>query len=907
MIVLDNGNSISISIENRNSNEDSGCATHISINLLLFRDIDRGGKSMKLLKTIASSVFVLLLMAFMLLPGQSVKAASDEGITLKNVSSNSGKNSGTGERFYYSVYLKEGESLTLTAKYKSIATHTPNTEPAEGHYSILTPSGTKTTLAFPKGKQTAIGVFVPDAVDGEKQITILAEETGIYLVKPVQEWVQHVTSYDLTFKVFGDSGNHIPGRVWSDNIELEQWSGRNASTGEFRDLEDYTFYHLTSDGYLYKQQLMGFHGITSYVHSDPVGTMSRQNMNCESAYRDTPSTATTLYTTLSANSSCNSRIKKNHVFLEYPDASLPTSATTLTVDFYGNPKTNDSGNLIRNTVFVYPVLADNQPEFANFTFDRDAITSNKGTFEFDVKNHQGFVNLMIHIDRDNDGTFESTVSREILANQNGKPTKFSWDGKDDNGIDVLVNAKIRAELMITKRGEIHFVNSDVETRTGMSVTQLNAMLPENVNNSVLHYDASHLPIDWARVQNYTRPTVESGSYDSVLYPQTRSWKQVSFVDQPDGDPRNTFFPRLSEYEGRPTDESIVANHVRAYGDGYNMDEWMYENLEIRAELELEIGEPKVSISKAVSHETAIVGDELTYTLRVKNESGFDVTNYTVVDTIDNPLHVAYVADSAFVDGVSVTDSEDADNFVFDANTLTVDLPFIAKDAEIEITFKVKVLKPAEKHIVVNTGYLIDNENPENPTPSEEVETEILYYELIAAKSVVDESGNHIASDNERLTYTIEVTNIGNTTANNVSIKDALERIQEKATITSLSDVTVNVNGVVSIYTFEDLRAGTINVDIAPDVRVTVSFDISVVMNVKGETDLENIAVVTPEDGTPLYPEAEIPVITEVPPVTPETPIIPPLGLVGNYTDAIALVAAGLVLLIVSKVFKKEAV
>ncbi|MGL5822696.1 MAG: DUF7507 domain-containing protein [Sarcina sp.] len=211
-----------------------------------------------------------------------------------------------------------------------------------------------------------------------------------------------------------------------------------------------------------------------------------------------------------------------------------------------------------------------------------------------------------------------------------------------------------------------------------------------------------------------------------------------------------------------------------------------------------IGQNGENFVKMVDKTFAKVGDELTYTLTLKNTGNTAATNVKVKDVI--PVGTSYVVGSLLVNGVPTAG---------DLNTGIV-IPNIAAGATSTIIFKVKVneipsVNPIPNKANVTYKYTADLSNPNTGSGSGEsntVTTQINYADIKATK-LADKA---IADIGSIITYTINLANNGNVNATNVIINDILP--------TGVSFVTgsVVVAGIAQpTATPANINVGTINV------------------------------------------------------------------------------------------------
>ena len=162
----------------------------------------------------------------------------------------------------------------------------------------------------------------------------------------------------------------------------------------------------------------------------------------------------------------------------------------------------------------------------------------------------------------------------------------------------------------------------------------------------------------------------------------------------------------------------------------------------------------LEVSKTVSSKTAKAGDTLTYTIKVKNAGNVARTNVAVKDTMTGAKGTI-----SFTDTANVTYS----NGVFTIKNLAV-------DATETITYTYKVLE-ADKGATIRNGVEVENDITEKDD-----NTEVLVEN--GALKVVKTVDKTTAKVGDKLTYTITVTNTGNTTLYRVELTDAMLNVTE---------------------------------------------------------------------------------------------------------------------------------
>ncbi|TVX93231.1 DUF11 domain-containing protein [Paenibacillus agilis] len=104
--------------------------------------------------------------------------------------------------------------------------------------------------------------------------------------------------------------------------------------------------------------------------------------------------------------------------------------------------------------------------------------------------------------------------------------------------------------------------------------------------------------------------------------------------------------------------------------------------------------PNVSILKEVDKTDAVVGDILTYTFTLSNDSPIEVTNCKFKDFLSD--EVAFVPNSVTIDGESKP-GEDP--------TKVITLDQLSIEGPIVLTFQVEVIKPHPSGVIKNKAYM----------------------------------------------------------------------------------------------------------------------------------------------------------------------------------------------------------
>ena len=258
------------------------------------------------------------------------------------------------------------------------------------------------------------------------------------------------------------------------------------------------------------------------------------------------------------------------------------------------------------------------------------------------------------------------------------------------------------------------------------------------------------------------------------------------------------------------------------------------------------GEPSLIVDKTASEETVQVGAPITYTIEVKND-GYSVMNNVVVrDTLwteDTELTV-----TGDVTGTYQVDEDGGKYYISEmkpGQTLTITYTYT----------------PTEAGTLTNKVEVTADNLPDGEKPSDEVTVEVTpepVSSLTVNKSLAQVNGSDYTvgkvSVGDKLTYTIQVTNTGNTTLSRVTVEDSLWNDGD----------SIQVDGQLAYVA--DGGTYTIKHEIAPDDMVTITYTYIVLRSDAGDT-LTNTATVTTDGGTTGEDTTETPV-KPVPPIRP---------------------------------------
>ncbi|WP_454941428.1 DUF7507 domain-containing protein [Evtepia sp.] len=243
------------------------------------------------------------------------------------------------------------------------------------------------------------------------------------------------------------------------------------------------------------------------------------------------------------------------------------------------------------------------------------------------------------------------------------------------------------------------------------------------------------------------------------------------------------------------------------------------------------------------------GDVLTYTINVTNNNEETVTSFTVSDNLWQENQVETITIGAATADVT------GGSYLFQGT--------LYQDDTWTCTYDYTV--PEDVASVSNTAVIdLPGDNDPDDTVTVEVEPDAPGLKVEKSLSQVngsDYTGGKV-SVGDKLTYTIQVTNTGNTTLSGVTVEDSLWNYED----------AIQVDGQLAYVA--DGGTYTIKHDIAPGDTVIITYTYTVLRSDAGDTLTNTATVTTPDGGTTGEDTTETPVkpITPIrPPVDPDKP------------------------------------
>ena len=586
---------------------------------------------------------------------------------------------------------------------------------------------------------------------------------------------------------------------------------------------------------------------------------NKSNVNAITSVKDTVPEGTTLKEVKTEGSSVNEReIVWNNVTLEAGETKTFTFDVTVD-EFDGESK------IIRNVAVVgndetpetetevhYPVIssvktADKGSVKVGETLTYTITLTNSGIVDGNVK----------VVDSSPIGTTFDAESGVTVSNQEGK--KYSEE-ELNNGINVTVPASgtvtVTFTVTVNEGVEGSIINkatiddgtpTDEENpsvETPVIVTEKTAEVNGEVASTVEKDD----------VITYTIKITNTGSVAGKAIIKDTVPAGTSYVEDSlkigeevqNEDAVAKFFAEGLEVEVAPG-ETVVSFQVtvddaeNVLENGDTISNTAYVNDEPTNETETTYQEPVFESKKETNKDSVSVGEELEYTITVKNTGSAEGTAI-VSDNAPEGTHFA---------PESIVTVSNADR-TYATSELIQGIPVELNAGETAtVTFTVVVNESAEGAIInkatVNGDETGEEENPETQTP-------IISATKTATANGVTSTSETVVKQGDTITYTIKVTNTGDV-AGKATVAD---EIPEGTTFVVGS---IAVDGVAnSELTADDLAKG-IQVDIEANGTTTVSFDVTVGDLDNGAT-IRNVATVNGKDTPETDTEYQEPVISQ---------------------------------------------
>lgn len=503
------------------------------------------------------------------------------------------------------VYVEEGETLAVASSAQGIN---------NGFIRLISPSGkvieTKGALNGRISSRTAevagpgVG-YVPFEVDVEVDVGIWRVEfiptrwsnernkenpDRDLVVRADAEWQQPDNSYYIAawdISVRKNIGGWIPGRVYTNVLHLYISSATlNQEEGAFYGQN----YVLTKDGYIYKVDGNGSHGIDFQYFVNSSGILDE---NGAPSYKSSNEGFQASFH--NPNKPDDPDNVTHKMFYRFPDVSMPKSS------FVAAPL---------HSTWLY-----NQVEIAeisNVGFETVEGNKNyvnkKGAFVTFNTNYSGRYKVTIE---PTNKDFEF-VKKELIVTGNVGFNRVAWDGTDGTGQFIPVGNDYPVKVSISLiEGEIHFPYFDMEINPkGIQVERYN---PDGTSAGLatMYWDDTGIPMGAVGESSNPVSKLDDNFYGSNGLHSWGTYKQHTLPND-----------IASNYRGNDNYGAY------SYGNNKAMDTWSYsarmdESIEplvtvLMADLEVvELGSDK---------DTVELGETIHYTIEVRNNGPSDVFN-----------------------------------------------------------------------------------------------------------------------------------------------------------------------------------------------------------------------------------------------------------------------------------------
>ncbi|PEQ08676.1 DUF7507 domain-containing protein [Bacillus toyonensis] len=237
----------------------------------------------------------------------------------------------------------------------------------------------------------------------------------------------------------------------------------------------------------------------------------------------------------------------------------------------------------------------------------------------------------------------------------------------------------------------------------------------------------------------------------------------------------------------------------------------------------QVNNATVTMAKAVDKNFADIGDKLTYTVSFTGTGNTNANNVIFTDVI--PTGTTFVLNSLTIDGTTQVGTNPANG---------VNIGSIPTGTTKNVSFQV-VVNAIPASNVVSNGSSASYQYTVNPSQSpvtKNISSNVVTTQINNANLTLTKSTNkQFATIGETISYTIFITNSGNTAANNVQLTDPLPN----GTILTLGSVTLN--GVLqNVDSLVALPIGTI----PGGATFTLSFQVTVI-NITAQNPIINNA------------------------------------------------------------------
>ena len=270
----------------------------------------------------------------------------------------------------------------------------------------------------------------------------------------------------------------------------------------------------------------------------------------------------------------------------------------------------------------------------------------------------------------------------------------------------------------------------------------------------------------------------------------------------------------------------------------------------KVEITTETGKPSLTVEKTADVTSVQVGNEITYTIEVKNNGYTTLSNVVVQDSL-------WTADTELTARGDVTGEYDATEGKYYIETLE-------PGDTLTITYTVT---PTTAGPLTNEVTVTSDDLPDGDEPSDQVTVDVTEPETGEPSLTVEKTADVTSFQvGNEITYTIEVKNSGYTTLSNVVVQDSLWTADTE--LTARGDVTGEYDATEGKYYIETLEPGdtlTITYTVTPTTAGPLTNEVTVTSDdlPDGDEPSDQVTVDVTEPETVPDPDSDI-VVTKTP-------------------------------------------
>ena len=501
------------------------------------------------------------------------------------------------------VYAVAGETITLASSAQN---------GGSGRIRMYAPNGTQVVNDTSNGQISnrnaeLAGPRYPGQAAGSNRYAAIeygVSATGIYRVEFVARglsepfnttinannaWTQdnssNIYAWDVSVR---DAGNTawIQGRVYTNTFCLSSSVQNPDSNGFYGKI-----YVLTKDGYTYRIDANGINGMFFQIFANNNGFVN--SVTGVPLYKSMAAVnATTLGQIKNPNTADDTQIT-HKLFYTLPANDLPVSSTGAV----------PGGNTWVKNSIISPNVSGIQ------------ITGVEGTTS-QISNKGGYVRFTTAAS----GKYRISISSPTSAFATRTLTGVAavgtnnilWDGKDGNNADLPVGNQPMNVSIKMQTGEVHFPFFDIEyNKNGVKIELLDHNNLNNVLSDLVYWDDTDVP---------------NGSIGTN--PRSSNPKNNSHLP-----PTNS--AGVSSNTNGHTFGAGVTGTGNMFGNDSGLDTWAFiESSPVMVNTNVEVKSADLKISEITSNKTSVAaGDNLTYTVKVKNDGPSNVSGAPFTFTI----------------------------------------------------------------------------------------------------------------------------------------------------------------------------------------------------------------------------------------------------------------------------------